>query len=51
MELLITALIIGFVIYGLERNKPTTPHPHLSGSSDIQDRDAERLATDLLPRP
>jgi hypothetical protein len=51
MELLVTALIVGFVIYGLERNNTRpTDHPHLTGSTDIQDRDQERLTTDLLTR-
>ncbi len=53
MELLITALIVGFVIYGLERNNSRqTTHPkyHLTGSSDIQDRDQERISTELLGR-
>jgi hypothetical protein len=51
MEIIITALIVGFVIYGLERNNARqTTHPHLAGSSDIQDRDQERTLTDLLTR-
>jgi hypothetical protein len=51
MEIILTALIVGFVIYGLERNNARqTTHPHLAGSSDIQDRDQERTATDLLSR-
>jgi hypothetical protein len=51
MELLITALIVGFVIYGLERNKTREViHPHLHGSTDIQDRDQERTTTELLTR-
>ncbi|MFL6121620.1 hypothetical protein [Actinophytocola sp.] len=51
MELLITALIVGLVIYGLERNKPhQVTRPHLYGSTDIQDRDQERTSTDLLGR-
>jgi hypothetical protein len=51
MELLITALIVGFVIYGLERNNSRqTTHPHLTGSNDIHDRDQERLSTELLRR-
>ena len=52
MELLITALIVGFVVYGLERNnaRQSNPHPHLAGTSDIQDRDQERFTTDLLSR-
>lgn len=51
MELLITAIIVGFVVYGLERNKARQlSTPHLAGSTDIQDRDAERTTTDLLAR-
>jgi hypothetical protein len=51
MELLITALIIGFIIYGLERNKAHNPtNPHLAGSTDIQNRDEERITTELLTR-
>jgi hypothetical protein len=52
MELLITALIVGFVIYGLERNnaRQTTPLHHLTGSTDIQDRDQERITTELMGR-
>jgi len=51
MELLITAIIVGFIIYGLERNNARRViHPHLAGSTDIQDRDQERLNTDLLGR-
>jgi hypothetical protein len=50
MELLITALIVGFVIYGLERNNARHPVHHLTGSTDIQDRDQERLTTDLQTR-
>ena len=51
MELLITALIVGFVIYGLERNKShQTTTTHLHGSTDIQDRDQERTTTELLGR-
>jgi hypothetical protein len=51
MELIVIALIIGIVIFGLERNKRhTAAHSHLAGSSDIQDRDVERLSTDLVGR-
>jgi hypothetical protein len=53
MELLITAIVIGLLIYGLERNRirqATAPHGHLAGSSDIVDRDAERLSCELLFR-
>jgi hypothetical protein len=48
MELLITAIIVGLVIWGLERNNNRpADHPHLNGSTDIQNRDKERLTTDL----
>lgn len=53
MELLITALVIAALIYGLERNRirqATQPHAHLSGSSDIVDRDTERISCELLFR-
>ncbi|TDV41748.1 hypothetical protein CLV71_11970 [Actinophytocola oryzae] len=51
MELLITALIVGFVVYGLERNNARqVTHPHLAGSTDVRDRDQERLSTELLGR-
>jgi hypothetical protein len=51
MELLVTALIVALIIYGLERNNTRqTTHPHLAGSTDIQDRDQERTTTDLLTR-
>ena len=59
MELIITAIVIGLLIYGLERNRirqsrPTTP---LAGSTNVQDRDTERVTRELLfrdphtPRP
>ncbi len=52
MELLVTAIIVTLVIYGLERNnsRQPNPHPHLTGSTDIQDRDQERITTELLGR-
>lgn len=53
MELLVTAIIIGLVIYGLERNRArqaSSKHTYLAGSSDIQDRDAERISGELLYR-
>jgi hypothetical protein len=46
MELLIAAIVIGLVIYGLERNRvrqAATPHSRLSGSSDVEDRDTGLL--------
>jgi hypothetical protein len=51
MELLITALIVGLVLYGLERtNARRLVRPRLSGSTDIQDRDWERITTELRGR-
>jgi hypothetical protein len=52
MELLVTAIIIALVMYGLERNRARTPqtHPHLAGSTDIQNRDEERLSCELRSR-
>jgi len=52
MELLVTAVIIALVVYGLERNRArqSQPHPHLAGSTDIQDRDTERITSELLAR-
>lgn len=50
MELIITAIIIGLVIYGLERNNRRNAPAHLIGSTDVQDRDQERLSTELLGR-
>jgi D-lyxose ketol-isomerase len=48
MELLVIAVIVALVTYGLERNNRHTPeHPHLHGSTDVQNRDVERLTTDL----
>ncbi len=53
MELLITAAVIALVVYGLERNRlrhTTGPRSPLAGSSDVVDRDTERITTDLLLR-
>jgi hypothetical protein len=53
MELIIAAIVIGLLIYGLERNRvrqATQPHAHLSGSSDVVDRDSERISCELLFR-
>ena len=50
----ITALIIiiGLIAYGLERNRhhQDGPNSRLAGSSDIVDRDRERLWSDLQTR-
>jgi hypothetical protein len=51
MELLITALVIGLLVYGLERNRTSTPASGLAGSTDVQDRDTERVTHDLLVHP
>ncbi|MCT2582786.1 hypothetical protein [Actinophytocola gossypii] len=48
MELLVTALVIALLVYALERNHHRHPAPRLTGSTDIPDRDADRLTTDLL---
>ncbi|WP_158073425.1 hypothetical protein [Actinophytocola xanthii] len=52
MELLITAIVIALVIHGLERNRirQSALHPHLAGSTDVQDRDTERTSCELLSR-
>ncbi|MDQ3788045.1 MAG: hypothetical protein M3422_12490 [Actinomycetota bacterium] len=48
MELLVITIIVALVVIGLERNNRHTPeHPHLHGSTDVQNRDMERLNTDL----
>lgn len=50
MDLLITAIVIGLLVYGLERNRlrqPDRPHAHLAGSSDVVDRDTERVSGEL----
>lgn len=49
MELVVIALIVGLVLYGLERNKNRKlTHPHLAGSTDVQDRDRERVSAELF---
>lgn len=52
MELLITALVIALLIYGLEhnRNRQSRPGPRLAGSTDIIDRDTERITNELQTR-
>ncbi|HEY0449444.1 hypothetical protein [Actinophytocola sp.] len=53
MELLIAAVIVGLIVYGLERNRirqAAQPNAHLAGSSDIVDRDTERVSRELLFR-
>jgi hypothetical protein len=53
MELVIAAIVIGLLIYGLERNRirqASRPHAHLAGSTDVVDRDSERISCELLFR-
>lgn len=47
-----TLIIIGLIVYGLERNRrhQTQPRSRLAGSSDIIDRDDERFRADLRLR-
>jgi len=51
MELIAFAAIIALVIAGLQRNRTkAADHPHLYGSSDIQNRDVERTSGELFAR-
>jgi len=51
MELLVIALIVALVVYGLNRNNERThANPRLQGSTDVRNMDIERLTTDLLAR-
>lgn len=53
MEIIVTAAIVGAIVYGLERNRArleSQPHAHLAGSTDVQDRDNERISCELLGR-
>jgi len=49
MEHLIAAIILALLIYGLERNRIRQGRGahHLAGSTDIQDRDTERISCEL----
>jgi hypothetical protein len=55
MELLITLAVIALVAFALDhtRTRHPTPHPnpHLAGSTDIIDRDTERITADLRTHP
>lgn len=51
MELIIAAVVIALLVYGLERNKPARRTNALTGSTTVQDRDIERLTFDLITRP
>lgn len=49
--LIIFLIIIGLVVYGLERNhRRRGLSGRLAGSSDVQDRDAERVLAELSRR-
>ncbi len=53
MEIIVIAAIIGAVVYGLERNRARQvqhPHPFLVGSTDLRNRDEERMSCELLGR-
>ena len=49
MDVLLFALFLAALAYGLQRNhvRQTSPHAPLAGSSDPQDRDLERVLHDL----
>lgn len=47
MELLITALVIAAIAYALDHTRTRQPRTHLAGSSDIIDRDTERISCEL----
>jgi hypothetical protein len=53
---LFVLIVLALVGYGLERNhsRQSAPHSRLAGSTDIQDRDLERVDADLrvaAPQP
>lgn len=52
MELLVFALLVAALVYGLQRNhaRQGAPHSMLAGSNDAQDRDHERVLHDLRTR-
>ena len=47
--IIITLIIVGLLVYGLERNRRRTTQGFgpLSGTSDIVDRDRERILNDI----
>ena len=47
--IIIAVVIIGLIVYGLERNRrhQSQPRGRLAGSSDIVDRDRERFLSDI----
>ena len=51
VALIFLLIIIGLVVYGLERNhRRGGLSGRLAGSSDVQDRDAERVLAELSRR-
>jgi hypothetical protein len=49
---IVLLIIIGLVVYGLERNhRRGGLAGRLAGSSEVQDRDAERVLAELSRRP
>jgi hypothetical protein len=50
--IIITFIVIAVIAYGLERNRrhQAQPRSRLAGSSDIVDRDSERIFSDLRAR-
>jgi hypothetical protein len=46
---IITFILIGLIVYGLERNRrhQDAPRPRLAGSTDVVDRDGQRVLADL----
>jgi hypothetical protein len=52
MELIVAFVIIAALAYGLERNRrhQAQPRSRLAGSSDVIDRDSERISCDLRAR-
>jgi hypothetical protein len=52
MELIVAVILIAGLVYGLERNRrhQAQPRSRLAGSSDIVDRDNERIFGDLRAR-
>jgi hypothetical protein len=49
MEVLVLITLVALVVYGLERNhsRQSRSQSGMAGSTDAQDRDAERVQADL----
>jgi hypothetical protein len=50
--IIVTLIIVGLIVYGLERNRrhQAQPRSRLAGSTDAVDRDRERFVADLRTR-